>query len=192
MAKRLTSDEWLAARLAWETDPTMTSPRLAEVVGITKQAVSARMKRDEAAGNPWTKKVSMREVAERAQAMADRAKPPPAGELPEVDGDVDGKVDRQFVSPDKKKAAPALPPGATDPVAQRAEIIARHRKEWSISRGLVGEAVRDRNFDKAKLAKITTETLGLIQKGERLAWGLDTIDPTEKPVVIIERSGAGE
>ena len=173
----------------------MTAHRLAEVVGITKQAVSARMKRDTAAGDPWTKKVSMKEIAERAQAAADRASPPERREMPAVDGDVDGKVDRQFDRAVKEKEAAGtpvtVPPGTPDAVAERAAIISRHRREWSVSRGLVGVAVGKRDFDRAKLAKITSETLKIIQDGERKAWGLDAADPADKTVVVIERSGAG-
>lgn len=199
MAKRLSSDGWLSARLAWESDPVLTGEQLAKIIGVTKQAVSARMKRDAAAGDAWTKKVSMREIAERAQTVADRAATPKPKEIPAVEAKVDGKVDRQlpgqFDDVVKEKEAAGtpvtVPPGTPDPVAERASIIARHRREWGVSRGLVGEAVGKRDFERAKLAKITSETLSIIQKGERAAWGLDAADPADKPVVIIERSGAG-
>lgn len=57
--------------------------------------------------------------------------------------------------------------------AKRADIIGKHRKEWAAPRALSVEAVRERNFERAKLAKITAETLKLVQDGERRAWGID-------------------
>lgn len=203
---RISNDSWVAARAAWESDPTMTMGKLADAIGVAKQSVHKRMKKDEAAGNPWQKRVSMAEVAERAQAMADKQQRVMTSEV--VDGaktqSAPGKVTAGDASVNQKKIArgpdDASPSGNAvstasiglpDPVAQRAEIIGKHRREWGIPRGLVSEAVGGRNFDKAKLAKITSETLQIIQKGERTAWGLDALDPDAKPpVVIIERSGA--
>lgn len=199
---RITEDSWIAARQAWETTPTMTATGLGEALGVSRQAVLKRMRKDEAAGKPWEKRVTMAEVAERAQALADKQQ---AAEVPEVAEVAQSSPDGSSVTPasNQKKiareaqaAGAAQPPAATtptfpDPVAQRAEVIAKHRREWGIPRGLVSEAVGSRNFDKAKLAKITSETLQIIQKGERTAWGLDSLDPDDKPaVVIVERSGA--
>lgn len=215
MAKRLTHDEWIAARIAWESDPTMTGAQLAEAVGISRQSVNERMKRDAAAGDPWEKKVTRAQMAERAMAAADkqlRPEPPttipPAlsgptvdevtdaaapGQEPGQDAKPDAKPDSQVRKPDAGTLAPDKKPQdvlpVPDPVQARAEVINRHRREWSVSRGLVGEAVGKRDFERAKLAKITSETLSIIQKGERAAWGLDAADPADKPVVIIERSG---
>ena len=46
------------------------------------------------------------------------------------------------------------------------------------------------NFEKAKLAKITAETLMLIQNGERRAWGMDKAGKPgddEGTIVVVER-----
>jgi len=65
---------------------------------------------------------------------------------------------------------------------ERAGVIARHRSEWGAVRSLVDEALAGRAddpvgaFNRAKLAKISAETLALKQVGERRAWGLDTFD----------------
>jgi hypothetical protein len=67
-------------------------------------------------------------------------------------------------------------------------VIARHRLEWNVSRVLSNEALKERKgntkdaFDKAKLAKISTEIIKIRQDGERKAWGLDELgdfDPSK-------------
>jgi hypothetical protein len=188
MAKRLSADEWAAARGAWEADPSMTMGKLADAVGISKQSVHGRMKKDEAAGDPWAKRQTMADIAAQASKVADRdnrivlvpeiAAPPPGPDEPDPGVSL-------------KKTEGQAPLGLPDPVSQRAEVISRHRREWGIVRGLFGEAVKSRDFEKAKLAKIGSETMSIMHKGERTAWGLDSLDPDDKPpVVIIERTGA--
>lgn len=77
-------------------------------------------------------------------------------------------------------------------VGLRAALLERHRSEWQMARQLAYEAVKGRDFDKAKLAKITTETIRNIQDGERKAWGLDITEPaapgSTNTVVVIERT----
>ena len=73
----------------------------------------------------------------------------------------------------------------------RAQVIDRHRKEWRIIDMLLGEHVKARDFDKAKLTKITAEALAIKQLNERKAWGLDVKgegDTTQGVTVVIERS----
>ena len=68
----------------------------------------------------------------------------------------------------KKKAA------ALDAEAEkRVAVVARHRKEWDGHTALIDAAIANQNFELAKLAKITAETLNIRQAGERRAWGLD-------------------
>jgi len=188
MAKRLSADEWTAARLAWESDPNMTMGRLAEVLGITKQSVHARMKKDAAAGDPWEKQQPLSDLAARAQRIADRQ----ASRAKADEGG--GKADDSDQAVSKKADLPEPPPlpDADTPVNQRAEVISRHRREWAVVRGLSGEAIKGRDFERAKLAKITSETLKIMQDGERKAWGLDALDPEKQaPVVVIERNSSG-
>jgi hypothetical protein len=58
---------------------------------------------------------------------------------------------------------------------KRVEIVRNHREEWQSVRQLSREAAKEKNFEKAKLAKITAETIQIIQSGERKAWGLDQL-----------------
>lgn len=79
-------------------------------------------------------------------------------------------------------------------VNQRAMLIDRHRTEWNAPRKLSYEAVKAGDFDKAKLAKITAETLTLIQGGECRAWGIDTATRGQGggTVVTIDRGAPGQ
>ena len=73
----------------------------------------------------------------------------------------------------------------------RAQVIDRHRKEWSAPRQLAYEAIKKRDFDTAKLAKITSETLTLIQGGECRAYGIDfkSRSPDGGTMIVIDRDG---
>jgi hypothetical protein len=72
---------------------------------------------------------------------------------------------------------------------QRAGLLVKHRGEWNVARGLLQHSL-GRNPDGsrgqpdmglAKQAKVTAETLKLIQDGERKAYGLDTGDAPSFP-----------
>ena len=74
----------------------------------------------------------------------------------------------------------------------RAQVLDRHRKEWSAPRKIAYEAVQKGDFERAKLAKITAETLTLIQSGECRAFGInhETRAADGQTVVVVERGGA--
>jgi Phage terminase small subunit len=72
----------------------------------------------------------------------------------------------------------------------RAKVIDRHRKEWSAPRKLAYEAIQSGDFERAKLAKITSETLTLIQSGECRAYGIDFKSKgDEATTIVIDREG---
>lgn len=60
----------------------------------------------------------------------------------------------------------------------KAAVMLRHKEEWERHQALIDEALAAGDFDKAKLAKITAETLKIRQEGERRAWGIK--DSTEE------------
>jgi hypothetical protein len=69
--------------------------------------------------------------------------------------------------PEKKAAA-------VDAEAQRRmAVVSRHKREWDEHQLLIAQAIADQDFEFAKLAKITSETIRIRQDGERKAWGLD-------------------
>jgi hypothetical protein len=102
-----------------------------------------------------------------------------------------------------------VPPALADSVARsvsddlaldvRGQLLNRHRQEWGVPRKLAYEAVKSAGtpgfdpvaaFEKAKLAKITAETLTLVQGGERKAYGLKDGD-LDTTAVLIDRGGDG-
>lgn len=55
---------------------------------------------------------------------------------------------------------------------EKVEIVKRHRKEWAEHKLLIDAAIREEDYEKARLAKITAETIKIRQEGERRAWGI--------------------
>ena len=73
---------------------------------------------------------------------------------------------------DPQKKAEALDRAA----AAKAAVIARHKQEWADHQKWIDSALADGNFEAAKLAKITAETIRIRQDGERRAWGIVDTD----------------
>jgi hypothetical protein len=60
---------------------------------------------------------------------------------------------------------------------RRAAVEIRHQAEWDDHKALLQAAITRKDFEAAKLAKITAETLKIRQEGERKAWRLDVQAP---------------
>ena len=100
----------------------------------------------------------------------------------DIGGLIRKKVARQVAgvvataTPEKK--ALALDIAAGKVVA----VVERHRREWDEHREISDAAINQKNFELAKLAKITSETIKIRQDGERKAWGIEaTPDPAIVP-----------
>jgi hypothetical protein len=59
---------------------------------------------------------------------------------------------------------------------KKAAVIARHKQEWADHQKWIDEALANGDFNAAKLAKITAETIRIRQDGERRAWGIVDTD----------------
>jgi hypothetical protein len=79
---------------------------------------------------------------------------------------------------DPQKKAEALDRAAM----RRADVEIRHCTEWEEHQSLFDNALADRDFELAKLAKITAETLKIRQEGERKAWRIDSV-PMPSPTM---------
>ena len=94
------------------------------------------------------------------------------GWLQDVSGTVnrltEAKVAGVVAGCDPKKKAEALDRAAE----AKAAVILRHKTEWERHQVLIDEALAESNFERAKLAKITAETLKIRQEGERRAWSI--------------------
>lgn len=154
-----------AARLRYETTPA----RLADVAAEF-QVTGRTVANWSAADGGWQKISGRPEISAKAQEAADK--------IAEATIDVDDE-DRQQVLAELRETAA---------IDERAAVLARHRKEWGVVRALAGEAVRDRDAAKAKLAVDVGRALDLAQRGEARAWGLDAGEnPGGAVTVIIER-----
>lgn len=158
----LTEEQWLAARMRWEADPTVSGAEIARDLGVSRNAVNQRIKREE-----WKRVSDQKDLARRAY---DRADEEAARLLREERA-------RELVAEGRQREAEAertrVEQTADVAIDMRATILGRHRKELDGARNLVYEAIKSKDFDKAKLGKITAEALVIIQNGERKAWGLD-------------------
>ena len=110
-------------------------------------------------------------------AISQRAKK--EGWLQDVSGVVDRLAEAKLngvlntVNPQKKAEA-------LDRAAEaKAAVMVRHKQEWERHQALIDEALAEGDFGKAKLAKITAETLKIRQEGERKAWGIQDKAETE-------------
>lgn len=140
-----------------------TIKQIAAEIGVSRRTVERWSALD-----GWERVKNTQEQSERAHRIASRL-----SEIPE-----NAKLEER-----EKIIKEITEQQAID---ERADLLVRHRREWQLSRVLMAEAVRDRSTDKAKMAKVIAETTSITQKGERLAWGLDT-DACSKVQVIIER-----
>ena len=140
-----------------------TIKQIAAEIGVSSRTVERW-----SAADGWKRIQTTPELSERAHRVASR--------LAEIPEDVKPH--------EREKAVTAVT--EQQAIDERAELLVRHRREWQVSRALLAEAVRERSTDKAKMAKVVAETTSITQKGERLAWGLDT-DAGTKVQVIIER-----
>lgn len=150
MAKRLTRDEWASARQTWEMDQAATDRTVSELFGITRQAVT--LKRN---AEGWQKVGALATVSQRAQLAADK-KNCTEQEAPSRADAIDAAVDI------------------------RADVLGKHRSEWSEHRRLFPLAnIRD-DFNTGKSAKISAEMIRIRQDGERRAYGIsDEVQQTD-------------
>jgi len=89
---------------------------------------------------------------------------------PAIQRKVAEKVAGVVAACDPKKKAEAIDAEAS----RRADVVQRHRDEWEEHKWIVDSAIGTKDFETAKLAKITAETLKIRQEAERKAWAIDT------------------
>jgi hypothetical protein len=192
----LSKDQWAQIRRSWEYDPDRPSDaeagkRAGEKFGFAAPRKQSIYDRRKAEG--WERKgtADMASVNAAAQRKADKIPFETVGADPKA-------VGQAAESAGKKGADPAAAASSTeDAENKRAEVLARHRKEWVQVGVLRQEALAKRPqkdavgnptgkgsiaeaFEAMKLTKITAEATHIQQAGERKAWGLDiVVDPDQ-------------
>jgi len=172
-AHRIPEERYAAARVMYETTPGITYAKLADEVGISYRSLEERARKE-----GWTKRhlLPPNGMTEAAQQVADTY----SGKLEEYGPEL---------SPEQKQIA--LQETAVETAIElRAQLIERHRREWGAIRQMVYEGIKKREYgDVAKLAKISAETLQIIQSNERKSWGIEKQNPDgdAKMTIVIER-----
>lgn len=170
-----------AARAMFEGQPGATCDSVAAEVGVPVGTV----RRWKAEGGWKAAEKALPDLSARAGALADSWK----RKMSELGKPLDDSV----------AAAEAAREVAADlAVDIRAKVIDRHRMEWAAPRKIAYEAIQQAQqkndvagaFERAKLAKITSETLTLIQAGECRAYGItaEGRGADGRTVVVVDRS----
>lgn len=159
MAKRPSQEAWETARRTWEADPTQTFESIAKIIGVSHTAVSKRANNPE---DPWARQQSMREIVTKAQRRADAR---------EVAAKVSAEAAKVAAETRKESVAEAA-------VDLRADVLERHRADWAQHRTLFTLDAIKKEFEAGKSAKISAEMLSIRQKGERAAYGIEDVAPS--------------
>lgn len=170
-----------AARAIFEAVPGSTCETVAAEVGVAVPTVRRWKAEDK-----WAPAVkALPDLSARASALANSFKT----KMSDLGKPLDDGV----------AAAEAAREVATDlSVDLRAQVLDRHRKEWAAPRQIAYQAIQEskqdvaKAFERAKLAKITSETLTLIQAGECRAFGItaEARGADGATVVVVERGSA--
>ena len=153
----LAQEVWDIQRRQWEATPEMTFSDVSRALGVTRQAVRLRANRE-----GWRKVAASEELTRLAVTKADAI----------------SATREEPLSDEEEKLK-------TDAVDKRAEVLARHRREWDGARKRIYMAVKSGDDKEAKLGKLIAEALAVVQAGERKAWQLD--EKEAQTVVVIER-----
>jgi len=172
--RKLSDADWKKARIVWEADPKLSFADLAKQFGVSRQRMSGKA-RDQG----WRKVDAQERIAQKAMDQADaRERAQPA--VPPV-------VDREriVVEEQSPQASPESEAAAVD---LRANIITRHREETNAVRKTVYEALRQNDFNKGKLAKISAESMEILHRLERTSYGLESKGGNEQSLrIVVER-----
>jgi hypothetical protein len=153
---RITLEQWQEARARREAGESITG--IARWLQVTHALVSRRAKAEQ-----WPDGSDISELLDRKVAE---------------------KVSGIVTSHDPKRLADAVNAEAE----RRAAVELRHRAEWDEHKDLLVRAITAPDpkeaFERAKLAKITAETITIRQQAERKAWRLDR---TEAPAPTLQQ-----
>lgn len=159
---RLTKEQWLEARQRWEADPTASFVSIGGEIGVSHVAVMNAAKRD-----GWVKSGNLASINRAAQVKADSA-------------ELTSKLTGELTGVSAKRPLAASIEASTD---LRSKLIQSHRAEWRKHADLYALESIKADFNQGKSAKISAEMLSIRQKGERVAWGMDT-DSGETTITI--------
>lgn len=189
MSKQPPSEiEWAHVRRLWETTPKMGFGDVGRLLGVSRQAAAKRASRE-----GWKKQADLSEIARKAHTEADKSSAEAAEQAAALTKALKAARTDESVRADVREAVAQVSEAGRKAAVERADqtavdlrakLLDSHRKEWMAVRSIVWDAIQRKDFERAKLGKITSEAMRLIQDGERKAWGLDI---EEK-----DKAGSGE
>lgn len=173
---RLTTDQWAAIRIEWEGEPTATFSSMAAKHGVEVSNVSRKCAKE-----GWTKTGQLASINEAAQRKADARC--------DSEGNANAKQTQRLRNASDLATR-------DESIDVRAEVLERHRREWSelesyrqAALQAMTEAKRSGDKDAWTIAKLAADTakqnlsaLEIKQTGERKAWGLE--QQAEAEIVI--------
>jgi hypothetical protein len=185
---RLTPEQWQAIRVAWEYDADEPTYELAAARAASKyqfkaprkQTVHERSKKD-----AWQRKGSLQGATVAAQRRADSmAKDPGPPQPGGMSDPVSSPADAVGASRAETPAANASPviqalAAREDAVEKRAQVLDRHRRDWTNVAIVRNEALSIRITDpvrcseRLRQAKLAAEITAIQHAGERKAWGME-------------------
>lgn len=160
MAKQKT--DWKAARRRWESG-NETYADIARAIGVTRAAVYMRAKKE-----GWRRVIPS---AEYVQIKADSM-------------DAAAELAREAI---RAEMAAVRAQVERDAIEVRAQLIRAHRQEWrehAVAFSI--EKIMEGGYEAARVAKMAAEAIWWRQRGERLAWGLDTTSEGQPEEIVIE------
>lgn len=181
---RMSAEDWQRARIAWESEPTASYAQIAVSFGVSKALVGRKAK-----GDGWQKRLDASTAANRAHEIAASQFTHSAVQSPEQTSGVDAS--RAQIRP----APPEVPAGVpaeqarvaaeASAVGRRAEVETRHTQEHNAARNLLYSAMRTRDIEATKQAKLSIEALKVLHDLERRAWRLDAERTGQTPAIAV-------
>lgn len=171
----------------------MTLGDAGALYGASRASVHIRCKRE-----GWVKRLSPAEMnrmaLDRANALATatvaQATLSEARRLPPPTAAVIERRPQKHGAPDVITTHELREEVETAAIEERAEVLLKHRKEWSLVRMKIYKAARESDHRLAQLAKLIAESIRVMQESERKCYGLDYGGDPSEVRIVIERTGA--
>lgn len=175
---RFPDEKYAAARIMYESNPSLAVKVVAAKCGLSTRAMFSRMEQDKKNGNPWNRQLGF-EMSEDAKALADLY----MVTISDYGPDLTPAKKQELIRNLSKEEALML----------RADLLERHRRDWEVVREMMRRSFADgkswEEDHECKKAKIYAEALRVMQDGERKAWGIDKASEgaSANITVVIER-----
>jgi hypothetical protein len=172
VSHRMNADDWRRARIAWESEPTASFAKIADYFGVSKALIGRKAKEQ-----GWQKRLSADVAADRAHEIAaskfTHSAVESSAQTPVVDGNRAEICPSQPTVTSGAAVEQARAVAEAMAVDRRAEVEVRHGQEHAAARSLLYAAMKSRDVETTKQAKLTLESLKILHDLERRAWRLD-------------------